>query len=287
MSSGRRNRSKATVTYPKLAIVEITKKYDAKHFIELANNIKANIQKLNEQLHASQPLFDQYQLYLKGQIVFDTNHLNHLEPNQFLATSEFAALVRKYKQAARSYEELKSDVVESKMLPAAEIDQIEKSVKFAADPCSLSFFPLYQNRFDQKKAEIETEKNQLIDSKKLTISQIEDKYKGRKKSWVHFHIGTAFASIPGIGLPFLVGGFIGHALDKIVTSIRLMSQKSDIKKIEKNTVKQIDEANKNIHKEIESGHVTTKFRQTFFQLAQTCNSDENQNLSTRVVPKPR
>lgn len=183
------------------------------------------------------------------------------------ASNEFTAQVSLYSRYAKELTILVERAIKSKMIDRNEFEQIIKTAKDA------QYFPLYQDIYNIRSKPILSQSNTFIAQKKDKEETIRKNYErrvhgvtdssGRISGYEGMYIACSFASLFGIGIPFLIGGMLVHAVDKLITKIRINSIESEIKKKQKETNTDIDQIKKDLSY---YGSKDSELKQTLFQL---------------------
>ncbi len=88
----------------------------------------------------------------------------------------------------------------------------------------------------------------------------------RREKYIEWHKFTGAISIVMVGLPFLIGGAIVHAIDKLITSLRLCLLKAQNREIDQKIENHYNPEEKQMKERIK-GNSLTSLRQGFFTAA--------------------
>ncbi|GEM_PF-4388869 len=154
--------------------------------LEQAKNLKEDIIKLNDELLSNKTFFHLYNhLYVSGNPL---SSARMKEDN----INKFTTFIKKYKPIVKRYSQLIEEAISLKIISQEVVNQIT----------------------NHSKNPIEIEPNNKI-------NEIKYNYKKRSKKYKKFHITSGMMSIFIIGLPFFISGLAVHAIDKLITTIRL------------------------------------------------------------------
>ena len=271
------------ISYPKIdsatptILIPInTKQYTCNELIDEFERVKEKILQLNNELHHNERLLWQYDKLIKGRLYFKDQPST--DKTMSLASDEFAALIEQYKEVIGKYEQLKKSIP-STILPQLEVDKIEESVSKAGDKKrSLRFYADEQERFEKTNQKFLSQ----IEERKIICEKIKAAYESRALNYMGWHKATSFMSLLIFGLPFFVGGVVVHAIDTLITNIKLKIHSSTRfeEKIENDITNKIE-------KDIKKGS-DTLLRQSIFKTAQAYYSNDLDKIKEKVsVNKPK
>ncbi|MBA3660211.1 MAG: hypothetical protein H0W64_00605 [Gammaproteobacteria bacterium] len=168
---------------------------------------------------------------------------------------------KEFNSLCEKYTNIKNKLVDHGIFSAEDIQNVEVKIIKAADPRlnnlgQLLFFPEYQNLYDH-----DHQRATLIDKK----NQINQGYQARTTTYQRWEYNTGIASIIALGIPFILAPLLVHAIDKLLTHLKLWKLNHQIKVVEGPLRKKLDEE---ISKDPEK-----KTKQQFFQLAKTRLTD--------------
>jgi len=174
-------------------------------------------------------------------------------------------ILNKFTTACNTYARIKESL--PPYISAEELTDIENSVSGSEakkDTAKLLYFPTMQQVHDRGINDYKNEHTPLLQANDSKAFEIKANYLQRREFYMSWYVYTGAACVVfGAGLPFLIGGAITHAIDKMITSLRLSLLEARNREINQKIAGHYNPEAKQINERIK-GSSLTSLRQGFF-----------------------